>query len=106
MKRLLIEHGWPPSHIDLLLRANLAEESKAREAWQAWRHTRVLEDAEWREIRLLAPLARRIRVLEPGRPRRALLHLSHSCALPDTQDGARDTGTNSPCICRAQTVRS
>jgi len=65
MKRLAIEHGWPPSHVDLLLRANLAEESKAREAWQAWRHTRVLEDAEWREMRLLAPLARRVRVLEP-----------------------------------------
>ena len=65
IKRLMIEHGWPPSHIDLLLRANLAEESKAREAWQAWRHARVLENAEWREIRLLAPLARRVRVLEP-----------------------------------------
>ena len=23
MKRLAIEHGWPPSHVDLLLRANL-----------------------------------------------------------------------------------
>lgn len=66
MRRLLIEHGWPPAHIDLLLRANLAEESKAREAWQTWRRTRVLEDAEWREMRLLAPLARRVRVLEPG----------------------------------------
>ena len=66
MKRLAIEHGWPPSHIDHLLRANLAEEGKAREAWQAWRRTRVLEDAEWREIRLLAPLARRVRKLEPG----------------------------------------
>ena len=66
IKRLAIEHGWPPSHIDLLLRANLAEESTARAAWQAWRNTRVLEDAEWREIRLLAPLARRVRELEPG----------------------------------------
>ena len=66
MKRLAIEHGWPPSHIDHLLRANLAEEGKAREAWHAWRQSRVLEDAEWREFRLLAPLARRVRVLEPG----------------------------------------
>jgi hypothetical protein len=66
IKRLAVEHGWPPSHIDLLLRANLAEESTARAAWQAWRTTRVLEDAEWRELRLLAPLARRVRVLDPG----------------------------------------
>ena len=66
MKRLVLEHGWPPSHIDHLLRANLAGEGEARAAWQAWRRTRVLEDAEWREIRLLAPLARRVRELEPG----------------------------------------
>jgi hypothetical protein len=66
MKRLAIEHGWPPLHIDHLLRANLAEEGKAREAWHAWRQSRVLEDSEWREYRLLAPLARRVRVLEPG----------------------------------------
>jgi hypothetical protein len=65
MKRLAIEHGWPPLHVDHLLRANLVEEGKAREAWHAWRQTRMLEDAEWREFRLLAPLARRVRVLEP-----------------------------------------
>ncbi|HEU0290284.1 MAG TPA: nucleotidyltransferase family protein [Burkholderiales bacterium] len=65
IRRLAIEHGWPPSHIDVLLRANLGQEGAARAAWQAWRRTRVLEDAEWREIRLLAPLARRVRVLEP-----------------------------------------
>ena len=66
IRRFVIEHGWPPSHLDLLLRANLAEEGKAREAWQTWRRTHVLEDAEWHENRLLAPLARRVHELEPG----------------------------------------
>lgn len=65
MKRLVIEHGWPPLHIDLLLRANLAEEERAREAWQEWRRTHVLDAADWQESRLLAPLARRIHELEP-----------------------------------------
>jgi hypothetical protein len=63
----------PGRSIDLLLRANLSPERDAAKAWQEWLRTRRLEHAIWPEIRLLAPLARRIPTIDPSFPERTRL---------------------------------
>jgi hypothetical protein len=63
----------PKRSVDLLLRANLSPENAAAQAWRDWLRTRRLEDASGPEVRLLAPLARRIPRLDPSFPQQALL---------------------------------
>jgi hypothetical protein len=72
-------NGWlaPPfrtNHsLDLLLRANLAAEGTALQAWQNWLRIKSIEKATWPEVRLLAPLARRLARLDPSSPLRSRL---------------------------------
>ena len=70
---LLVSRCRPRRSIDLLLRANLAPNDKAKRAWRDWLRVRSVEDATWPEARLLAPLARRIATLDPGSPLRPRL---------------------------------
>lgn len=73
MNRLHILHCRPNRSIDLLLRANLAPDDAAGQAWRDWQRIRSVDDATWLEVRLLAPLARRLAQLDPRSPYRATL---------------------------------
>jgi hypothetical protein len=68
--RRIVERSWPRGPVDLLLRALLAPEAAARNAWKAWTETRQFDDVTWHEMRLLAPLSLRVRELEPRSPLR------------------------------------
>lgn len=70
LRRRLLERSWPKPHVDLLLRAILAPQEAAEAAWREWTRTRVFEDAEGVEVRLLAPLAKRLARLDPASPLR------------------------------------
>jgi len=63
----------PKRNLDLLVRANLSPDDEAVRAWQDWLRFRSLDDAKWLEVRLLAPLARRIATLDPRSPLRPRL---------------------------------
>ena len=80
MNRWLISQAIPNRNIDLLLRANLAPDDRAVRAWRDWLRMRSVDDATWPELRLLAPLARRIATLDsysPLRPRLEGLAKAH-----------------------------
>jgi hypothetical protein len=73
LNRLHILHCRPSRSIDLLLRANLAPDDAAGQAWRDWQRVRSVDGATWLEMRLLAPLARRLAQLDPRSPYRATL---------------------------------
>ena len=73
MNRWLISQYRPRRSLHLLLQANLAPDDVAARAWQDWQRMRSIEDATWLEVRLLAPLARRIATLDPRSPLRPRL---------------------------------
>src|SRR5262245_49750713 len=73
MNRAVISQANANRYIDLLLRANLAPDDQAVRAWRDWLRMRSLDDATWPELRLLAPLARRIAALDPYSPFRPRL---------------------------------
>lgn len=54
----------PRGGLDLLVRAALAQEPQAREAWRTWRAERDLDTTSWSEVRMLAAVAGRIALLE------------------------------------------
>jgi hypothetical protein len=54
----------PRGGLDLLVRAALAPEAKAREAWRRWRAEHDLDTTSWSEVRMLAAVASRIATLE------------------------------------------
>jgi putative nucleotidyltransferase-like protein len=62
--------SWPTGNIDLLLKAVLAPEDKARAAWKRWTELRNFDDITWSETRLLVPLGRRMQLLDPSSPLR------------------------------------
>ena len=80
MNRWLILQAAPSRSIDLLLRANLAPDDRAVRAWRDWLRIRSVDDASGSELRLLAPLARRMATLDsysPFRPRLGGLAKAH-----------------------------
>lgn len=83
--RVLVERGWPPRHIDLLVCAFFAPEAKARAAWATWKRERGLENVGLHELRLFAPLSVRMDVLEPSSSLRARIKEIAQAHLTRTQ---------------------
>src|SRR6476660_9737198 len=77
--------------IDLLLRANLAPDDEAVRAWDDWQRLKSVEDATWLELRLLAPLARRLAHLDPRSPFRPRLDGDAKSSWTTTQMIIRDS---------------
>lgn len=73
MNRWLISQCRPKRSVDLLLRANLGPDDVANRAWRKWLRMRSIEESTWLEVRLLAPLARRMARLDPHSPLRPRL---------------------------------
>jgi hypothetical protein len=68
IRALGLRRSWPRGEVDLLLRAIIAPRDEALRAWRRWTETRVFDDVEWAEIRLLGPLSRRLAEIDPGSP--------------------------------------
>jgi hypothetical protein len=66
MWRGTLRRYWPPETQIMLLRALLAEPDAARAAWRSWLALRDLDSATAEEARLLANLASRLPVIDPG----------------------------------------
>jgi len=90
---LFISRCRPNRSVDLLLRANLAPDHEAARAWRGWLRLRSVEDATWPEVRLLAPLARRIVILDPCCPFRARLEGLAKAYWAQTQLILRDSAS-------------
>jgi hypothetical protein len=66
--RRTLRRYWPPETQIMLLRALTAEPTAARAAWRAWTALRDLDSATAEEVRLLANLASRLHLIDPGSP--------------------------------------
>ena len=67
------EIGWPAPDLRLLLRVYYSPVEQARDAWHKWLSFHSIDSATWAEVRLLAAIAQRIQIIEPGSSQQPLL---------------------------------
>ena len=67
------EIGWPAPDLRLLLRVCCSPIEQARVAWNQWLSFHSIATATWAEVRLLAAIAQRMQIIEPGSHQQPLL---------------------------------
>ncbi len=73
-RKWFAKQAWPDRSTDLLIKAAVLPEKRARTCWRTWKAQNDIDDCSWPQFKLLARLSGRLSHIDPSCPERPRLH--------------------------------